>query len=431
MLSYNWFIDDTEIAETLNQLLPKFTFSDEGNYDVKLRVTDSNAAFDELQSTVFVPGKPTAMLESVNVTTNNQSLRLDGFQSTGSGNLKIVKYYFFLLDDGQSLLNEGTTNDATFTYEDKLPVGSHQFGLVVEDENNSQSEMATISVDYANSPPQADFSYSIGLEKVIIADNASSDIDPQDELTFQWFANSERLPEFDDELTPTLELVGGIYEITLRVTDNHGSIGDKIEQVSVPGRAVADFVFPNSQETFEAYNKSDVQLDASTSDDGNEGYGIAMFVWYVKYPDDNTVSLGDTVASQKIITTDYPVGVNQIGLMIKNNAGVESDLVWKNLTILNTIPIVDFTTDKTQGRYPFTVECTNLSHDPNDNFDVLTYEWLLNDVLFSTEVNTTVEITSGGAHTIKLKLYENGTFVDNSLKQIISWPVGNESRGAN
>ena len=172
-------------------------------------------------------------------------------------------------------------------------------------------------------------------------------------------------------------------------------------------------------------------MDASTSDDGNEGYGIAMFVWYVKYPDDNTVSLGDTVASQKIITTDYPVGVNQIGLMIKNNAGVESDLIWKNLTILNTIPIVDFTTDKIQGRYPFTVECTNLSHDPNDNFDVLTYEWLLNDVLVSTEVNTTVEIKSGGAHTIKLKLYENGTFVDNSLKQIISWPVGNESRGAN
>lgn len=406
-LSFRWFINDGEITTASNQLLPEFTFSNEGNYGVTLRVTDSNGAFDELQTTVFVPGKPTAQLTSVDNTTNREALTLDGSQSTGSGNLRITKYYFYLLDNGQTLLNANSVNDATFVYQNKMPVGTHRFGLVVEDENSVKSDLVAKDIQYLNSSPDVEFTYAIEPEKLIVTTNSSNDVDPGDAITFSWYIDQQHIPEKENESTPSFTVNGGSHEVMLRVTDNHAGYSDKRNQVEVPGRPIASFVFPDNQASFETFNKSSVVLDASTSEAGYGGGGVAAFIWQVKFPDSTVVPLGETANPLKTITTDYPVGVDQIGLKVRNQAGYESDLTWQNLTIKNTAPVAEFTYRIFDVDKVVIDSNTSIDIDPGDT---LSYQWYVNYQHwpeFDNEKTPTFQLYPGYQYTLKLRVTDD------------------------
>ena len=81
--------------------------------------------------------------------------------------------------------------------------------------------------------PKAEFTYKLSQdrEKIIIVSNTSSADSGDTLVSYKWFLNYRYLPEFDNELTPTFEIVVGYqYAVKLRVTDNHSVHAEKITE---------------------------------------------------------------------------------------------------------------------------------------------------------------------------------------------------------
>ena len=81
--------------------------------------------------------------------------------------------------------------------------------------------------------PKAEFTYKLSQdrEKIIIVSNTSSADSGDTLVSYKWFLNYRYLPEFDNELTPTFEIVVGYqYAVKLRVTDNQGVHAEKITE---------------------------------------------------------------------------------------------------------------------------------------------------------------------------------------------------------
>ena len=81
--------------------------------------------------------------------------------------------------------------------------------------------------------PKAEFTYKLSQdrEQIIIVSNTSSADSGDTLVSYKWFLNYRYFPEFDNELTPTFEIVVGYqYAVKLRVTDNQGVHAEKITE---------------------------------------------------------------------------------------------------------------------------------------------------------------------------------------------------------
>lgn len=403
-VEYRWLINDIEQTDARNKNTPFFSLESAGDVSLKLQVLDKNGGMNEQEENISVQGgQPNAVLNVPNSTTNGRSLILDGSGSNAPGDVAITKYYFYLLDNGQQLLSSGSNQMFTFT--EKLLVGNHEFGLIVENANSLQSNMAKEDVEYRNTDPLANFELDAEIEKIIVTSNTSSDIDPGDQLTYNWFVNSE-IKSTDQ--APQFDLAAGDYTITLRVSDSYGGDGEKVVAIGVPGKPIAEFVFPAGADSFTAHNNENIILDASNSEGGYLGGGIEKYMWYVKHPTGEIINLGETSTSQHTIHTEYPVGVNQIGLKVTNNVGYETDFTWKNLTIENTAPIAKYTYKISAAKFQIIID-SNTSSDL-DFGDTISYKWFLNYSYlpeFDDQPTPTFNINPGYEYTLKLRVVDN------------------------
>jgi len=81
--------------------------------------------------------------------------------------------------------------------------------------------------------PKAEFTYKLSQDRgqIIIVSNTSSADSGGTLVSYKWSLNYRHLPEFDNELTPTFEIVVGYqYAVKLRVTDNQGVHAEKVSE---------------------------------------------------------------------------------------------------------------------------------------------------------------------------------------------------------
>ncbi len=416
-ISFAWDFRD---GNTSNEQNPTHTF-EEGQYMVVCTASDHIGTVKDSISIKSGDDVPVASL-SVSSTDikNGDQIIFDGSNSyDGNGNLK--QYHWFIKTPAAQTVKLSTTGSESYIYDVQTPVGINRAGLVVEDFTENFSDTSWVELTVQNQPPQAEFTYSKEPERVIIASNQSSDIDPGDVIAYEWYVDSAPRSEFDGNPTPVFDLSSGPHEIKLRAIDNHGEFDEKAETVDVPGKPIADFVFPRGINSYTTKNDSDVVLDATGSDEGYLGNRIDKYTWFAKYPDSTVVNLDEVSSPQYTATTAYPVGINRIGLVIRNDLGFESDTTWKNLTIENTKPTRDFWMNDRRPEWgiidvsiPDTVYCRQDVHDP-DPFDIITYEWIVNfngstPIMTSDLEDIAILINRFGVYDVRLKVYENGVY---------------------
>ena len=128
----------------------------------------------------------------------------------------------------------------------------------------------------------------------------------------------------------------------------------------------------------------------------------------MEHPTGEIINLGETSTSPHTINTEYPVGVNQIGLKVTNNVGYETDFTWKNLTIENTAPIAKYTYKISAAKFQIIID-SNTSSDL-DFADTISYKWFLNYSYlpeFDDQPTPTFNINPGYEYTLKLRVVDN------------------------
>jgi PKD repeat protein len=198
-----------------------FPFSDDGTYDVRLRVTDDsgNASTSEPVAVIVANRPPRSSFEaSTDSALTGISIRFDA--STSEDEDGTIVLYRWDLDGDGTVDREVAEDSISHSFEDD---GRFAVQLITVDDDGAEAASETITVRIENRPPTASFSSSpitpTDAQDVMFAANAS---DRDGEVRrWEWAfgdgdaaANEAPTHRFPD---------AGEYVVTLVVTDDDGS----------------------------------------------------------------------------------------------------------------------------------------------------------------------------------------------------------------
>ena len=219
---------------------PNQTFTDQGvpggtyTYTVKAKDPTGNTITFPATNSVTVAGNgnraPTA---AFTFTQNGSDVSFNGSGSSDPDQSAATLDYDWDFGDNTS----GTGQTVNHHYDES---GPHDVMLTVTDNSNAKSSV-THQVDVAgqNQQPTANFSYTASGLKASFNGASSSDPDNGDSLTYAWNFGDPNDATPGSGVTPSHTYQSaGDYNVTLTVTDNHGSASDPVTKpvtVTDPG----------------------------------------------------------------------------------------------------------------------------------------------------------------------------------------------------
>jgi Predicted peptidase len=259
-----------------NQASTEVTGLTAGTYQFELTVTDNNGATGKATVTVTVnpaPNKaPTANAGTdITITLPKNSTTLNGSGTDSDGT---ITGYLWKKVSGPASFRIGSPNQASTTVSE-LVEGTYQFELTVTD-NKGATGKATVNVivnPAPNKPPTA----NAGTDIVIMLPNTSAPLDgkgtdPDGTITkYQWKKisgpASYKIGNPNAAKTPVTDLVEGVYEFELTVTDNKGATASDVVKVTVQKHANKAPVANAGRDTTLRYPANSIMLDGSGSYD--------------------------------------------------------------------------------------------------------------------------------------------------------------------
>jgi PKD repeat protein len=311
----DWSFGD---GATSTQTNPSHTYATDGNYDVRLIVTDNASAKDTIVRDVGAvqPNQPPIAAFS-NACTN---LSCD-FTDESTDDDGTVEGWQWDFGDG----SESTEQNPSHTY---AAEGTYTVTLTVTDDDADDSDPAAtreISVSPANQGPTADFTFSC-VNLVCQFTDGSDDPDGTIDSRAWDFGDGNGSVQTNPQHAFASK---GEYTVKLDVTDNDGATGQISKPVSVNSTPTAAILQPANGATF---NKgATVQFQGVAND--ADGDGLTL-VW--------ESSLDGTLSSVASFTrSDLSVGVHLISFIASD--GTAADTAQRSITIVNLAPTAAIT----------------------------------------------------------------------------------------
>ena len=258
LTAYRWdFSDGAKSIETVKALR---TFKEPGIYTAVLTVTDNSGAVNNQaqDKTLIIINHPPAAQPGKDILTNKLTVQFDGSASQDADGDQLK--YFWDFGDG-SPRKSGRLVEHIYRKGGKYPVM-----LTVDDGCNLTNSQNTASIIvFINQPPAASAGKdtTVCASDVILFDGSKSSDPEGGALKYDWnFGDGTSADGVNPAKTFTK---GGIYQVTLKVTDDSGLPGnDDVDQIVV---RVAESPIAEAGEDQVVGVNQEVHFDGSRSTD--------------------------------------------------------------------------------------------------------------------------------------------------------------------
>jgi PKD repeat protein len=337
----SWNFDDGTDSSQAN---PLHSFPDDGDYDVRLIVSDNGSpvARDTVTKTVTVlqPNQPP--VASFTFSCTNLSCSFSDTSTDADGAVEAWAWDF---GDGES----SASRNPSHSYAEE---GTYAVTLTVTDDDGDESAPATrtVSVSPANEGPTAEFTF-VCLNLVCNFTDASSDPDGTI-ATRSW--------DFGDGTNSSLTnpqhafAAKGDYQVSLEVTDDDGATGQTSQTVTVNSVPVVAILQPTNGASFD--KGATVQFQGTATDGDNDALTL---LWESSL--DGSIGGGTSVTR-----SDLTVGTHEISF--SGTDGAAADTARVTITIVNRPPQATITSPTNGAVFPLgaPVAFSGTGEDPDD-----------------------------------------------------------------
>jgi PKD repeat protein len=387
--NYSWnFGDGTNVESNSSYSTRSHTFTVEGTYNTVLTVTDQHGMTNSTNQVIVVSnGIPVASFtQSSNSIKNNQQVFLDGSASSDIGAGSIAKYHW-KTEINSTVYDLATTTTPTFNYVTNMPIGINRLGLVVEDNEGSLSQTVFRNLTIINTNPVASFIHTPTSGgnplKVYVDPSSSSDVDPNDNVSFTWRLDGNLVAPVNDSIT-----VNGVgnHSIQLTVTDDNSGTNSLSKSVTVtnnpPTLNLASNVTSGSVPLTVEFNATGNDIDEQS----------LSYTWNFK--DGNNSSIEDpTHIFQN-------TGTYLVSASVSDGETSVSKTI--SITVSNTAPIVVASSSASSVTPSTEIDFTATLTDPDLN-QTHTYLWDFdNGSSTSTQKNPSYTYNSPGTYDVSV-----------------------------
>ncbi|MFW6176725.1 MAG: PKD domain-containing protein, partial [Thermoplasmatota archaeon] len=376
---YRWTIEGSyEYGSVVDH-----SFTEAGEYQVTLRVTDESGNYDTDIVNVSVEDteKPVADAGEDRTAMVEEKVTFDGSGSTD--NVGIDSYTWTIEDETY----QGKTVDYYFENESEYVVTLN----VSDYAGNYDTDTVIITVNNDDNPPVADAGEdrTVSYGEIFTLD-ASKSYDDHGIVNYTWFLEDEA---FYGKITNISIEKLGTYIVTLEVEDSNGQKDSDTVNITV---------IDDKKPTADAGNDRSVDEDTIVNfngSDSSDNVGIVNYTWTIE----NLEYYGEEVTHTFEQPGDYIVE-----LKVTDDAG-NRDTDTVNVTVLDfTDPIADAGDDKTVDED--TVVTFNGSGS-SDNVGIVEYEWTIEGSKYYGEV-IEYEFTEPGTYDVTLTVKDDAGNMD-------------------
>ncbi len=393
IIIYIWNFGDGATINTTNPVM-SHVFTTIGDYNVTLKVIDSEGLSNEIIKALRVADYPTAEFTwSPPSPTATEQVTFNA--SMSQANSGTITVYVWDFGDGSPILTTG------------LPIATHTYSkgqdykvtlTVINSDGLSSTISKTITILKAN--PKASFACKpevpiAGQEATF---NASQSYDPDGTIkSYTWdFGDGNITTTTNPVITHVYNTVGN-YTVTLNITDNDGLTASTSKTVKIIAFPTADFTWSPSMPE----SSRPMTFNASMSQ-ANSGV-IVSYAW--DFGDGNV-----TTTTNPIINYVYSFyGNYTVKLNVTNSDGLSARKE-KTVTVVGCPPEANF---NWQPIYPFKNQTVTFNASisvPNGGI-IVSYEWNFGDgsptEFILLEPTITHEYSAYGQYTVTLKVSDS------------------------
>lgn len=359
--NHSWNFGDLETSTSQS---PTHTYSDAGDYEVRLTVSNSGGCNNTLTLPLTIDDKPDANF-NMGVGCEGQDVDFEDLSTVDDANIESYSWNF-------AGLGTSSNQNPTFAFDTQ---GSYAVTLQVESTYGCTDDVTqNVSVQVA---PVADFDIDLGC-----LDASTQFIDQSDSeaenpiMSWYWDINGDIKPNTQN---PTeIFSTPGSYSATLTVTPNNLCISTVSKDFTIYDLPVAGFTTADNCD-----NEMTIFTDASSSPTV-----ISNYSWEF---DEQGTGGGSTAAFHFDEAGDY-----QVSLTITDEIGCKN--ASQQTVTINPSPVSIFSVDREIGPAPLTIEFTNESTEAEN------YMWYFNDddQTTSTEVDPDFTYQDLGEYEVQL-----------------------------
>jgi large repetitive protein len=409
IIAYEWDLDGDGRFDDGEGEVVEYTYTQEGEFEVTLQVTDNNGEVDE--ATMVIEAGSVGGLRAVITSTvpQGQNYILDEDYSFSAEDSEIrdgnISKYYWDFGDG----TEVDGKNVSHTYEDE---GDYEIVLTVVDASgNEDTESLEITVIDEGSPPQAGIETDpvatgdtvTGTVPFTVEFNGAASADPDDDIVeYEWDFDQDGFADETGNLADyTFEEVG-TFPVTLIVTDSIGNTDETIIEVEVTEQGVVarlDVDETNGEVPLT------INFDASSST-YNEGNIVS---YEYDFGDGNTHVGGSSVTYKYTSVGTFAVTVTVLGDDGETGTS-ELQIVVRPVSLTSC-----FTVNADSGRAPLF-----MTVDPSCSQGTIEdYHWDFGDgdVSFDRKPDTHI-YDEAGTYTITLEVTSDEGIVDTFSKSI-------------
>lgn len=398
IVSYEWDFDGDGRFDDAEGEEVEYEFTQEGTYEVTLRVTDNNGDYATTTETIEA-GSVGGLRAIITPPLGEGEIYYVGEEYDFEGELsqiregKIVKYKWDL-GDGTKLESHGIshTYDTAGTYEVVL--------TVLDKDGNSDETTLEIQVVEEGTPPVANIETDVTSGPVPLEVNfdASGSTDSEDDIVnYEWdFENDDEVDETGNEVTYTYSEVG-TYEARLITTDSAGNTDESIVEITVTEQGIQAVL---DADTSNGEVPLTIHFDASSST-----YKEGEIVSYeIDFGDGSDLYVGDATVTYKY----NAVGTYTVTLTVIGDDGEKASDSMQ--VVVRPVSLTAcFTVNTDTGNAPLFIVV-----DPSCSQGTIeSYEWNFGDgeISFDRKPDTHT-YSEPGTYTITLEITESTGIVD-------------------
>ncbi|MFT3700845.1 MAG: PKD domain-containing protein [Agriterribacter sp.] len=405
----------------------------EGVYKFQLKVTDNNGATSTATITVTVKAAPLPPVANAGsaqtIVLPVDSVSVDGSASTAPSG-SIVSYAWTKLSGpADGVINNASSANTSIT---GLTEGVYQFELKVTD-NNGATSTATVTVTVKATPPppvaNAGNAQTITLPlNTVKLDGSKSSSASGTIVSYEWTKLSGptggTIASATNAVTDVADLVEGVYQFQLQVTDDMGVSATAVVIITVKAAPLPPVANAGTAQTITLPVNS-VVLDAtkSTAPAGQ----IKSYVWTKIAGPSTGIITNPTDATADV--TGLIAGIYQFQVKVTDNNG-NSSIATVSVTVNpepHKPPVADAGDDQIL-QIPVTAVQLDGSRSYAREGSISTYSWSVVSgsnpisIVNATTVNPSILSIQAGAYVLRLKVMDTNGLIDSSDVQIAVLP---------
>jgi serine protease len=408
--SYSWDFGDGQTGTVTN---PNHIYTEEGNYQVTLTVTDNDGATGEVtQEIVVTPSTNKAPTASFTASQTTGGVPLTVSFNAGSSSDPDGTIVSYSWDFGDSNSDTGVSPSHTFT-----TMGTFTVTLTVTDDKGASDETTTqIEVtEPVNQSPAASFTASTleGDVPLVVKFNAEASSDPDGTISEYHWNFGDGIATFGQRARHEF-ITHGTFTVVLTVTDNEGARDTASRTITVN----------------KTFNQPPVASFTTTPDSGEAPLDVLFYGAASSDPDGTIVqyrwNFGDgQTGSGYRVNHEYSTPGSYVARLTVTDDDGDTGTTTKTINVAeqtNQPPTAFFTVTPNSGPAPLDVLLDATGSTDSDG-SITQYFWELGDG--QTAATETVNYTFNVANTYRVRLTvtdDDGATNSNSLDISVTAP---------